>query len=331
MKSRPTGFLALLSCAALTLGLSDSVSAQSGGRGSDAGAADVASAFIEVSNGYALVPNITYLRAGGMDLKLDVYRPRNANGPTPTLIYMHGGGWTNGNKEGAALTFLPYMQMGWAIVNVQYRLADVAHAPAAVEDCRCALRWVYQNAAEYNFDLDAIVTTGNSAGGHLALTTGMLTADAGLDRQCPGDRRRTWTTGTVGNEPLEVAAIVNWYGITDVYDLAHRPPGISGNFTEAWLGSATDRDETARRVSPISYVRRDMPPVLSIHGNQDPIVPYDQATRLHAALDAAGVPNQLVTVEGGGHGGFTDEEMLHIYGEIREFLADHVDRRRSHE
>ena len=144
---------------------------------------DAATAFIEVANGYRLVPNITYLRAGGMDLKLDVYQPLAPSGPTPTLIYMHGGGWTNGSKESAALTFLPYMEMGWAIVNVQYRLADVAHAPAAVEDCRCALRWVYQNAAEYGFDLDAIVTTGNSAAGHLALTTGMLTADAGLDRQ----------------------------------------------------------------------------------------------------------------------------------------------------
>ncbi len=284
---------------------------------------DAATTFVNVANGYRLVPNITYLRAGGVDLKLDVYQPRGATAPTPTLIYMHGGGWTNGSKESSALTFLPYLEMGWAVVNVEYRLADNAHAPAAVEDCRCALRWVYQNAAEYNFDLGAIVATGNSAGGHLALTTGLLPASAGLDRQCPGDRRRAWSTGTTSTEELKVAAIINWYGISDVYDLAHREPGISGNFTEAWLGSSPDRDAIAKRVSPITYVRPGIPPILTIHGLDDPIVPPDQASRLHTALDTAGVPNRLVTVPGGGHGGFSDPEMLRIYTAIREFLDLH--------
>jgi acetyl esterase/lipase len=282
-----------------------------------------AAKFVQVASQYRVTPNVTYLRAGGVDLKLDVYRTSAASGPTPTLIYMHGGGWTSSNKETSALTFLPYLEMGWAVVNVQYRLADAAHAPAAVEDCRCALRWVYQNAAEYNFDLNAIVTTGNSAGGHLALTTGLLPDSAGLDRQCPGDRRRAWTTGTTSTAELKVAAIINWYGITDVYDLAYRKPGISGNFTEAWLGSALDRDETAKRVSPINYVGSGSPPILSIHGDNDPIVPYDQGVRLHAALDDAGVANRLLTIPGGGHGGFSDSEMQRAYATIREFLAEH--------
>ena len=77
--------------------------------------------------------------------------------------------------------------MGWAVVNVEYRLGQVARAPAAVEDCLCALRWVIASAEEYGFDTERIVVTGNSAGGHLALTTGILPASAGLDRQCPGD------------------------------------------------------------------------------------------------------------------------------------------------
>jgi len=312
MKTTPAVMLATTWI--LALGTAGSVAAQT---------PDATTRFIHVANQYRLTPNITYLRAGGVELKLDVYQPQGASAPTPTVVYMHGGGWTNGNKEGAALTFLPYMEMGWAIVNVQYRLADNAHAPAAVEDCRCALRWVYQNAAEYNFDLEAIVTTGNSAGGHLALTTGVLPASAGLDRQCPGDRRRAWTTGTLSNEELKVAAIINWYGITDVYDLAHRAPGISGNFTEAWLGSAADRDEIAKRVSPLTYVRNGLPPILTIHGDDDPIVPYDQGQRLHAALEAAGVPNRLVTIPGGGHGGFSNAEMVQAYTAIREFLGQH--------
>ena len=283
---------------------------------------DAPTTFVRVANGYRLTPNITYMRAGGVDLKLDVYQPRST-GPAPTLMYFHGGGWTDGTKESSALTFLPYLEMGWAVVNVEYRLADAAHAPAAVEDCRCALRWVYRNAEQYNFDLDTIVVTGNSAGGHLALTTGFLPASAGLDRQCPGDRRRSFATGNPSTAELKVAAVVNWYGITDVYDLAHRKPGSSGNFTEAWLGSGTDRDEVAKRVSPTTYVRPGLPPVLTIHGDADPIVPYDHATRLHKALDAAGVPNQLVTVPGGGHGGFTDAEMERIFTAIRGFLRTH--------
>ena len=284
---------------------------------------DAAAAFVRVATGYSLTPNVTYHRAGGRDLTLDVYRPRAAAGPSPTLVYIHGGGWTNGSKEASALTFLPYLEMGWSVVNVAYRLADAAHAPAAVEDCRCALRWVYRNAERMGFDLDRIVVTGNSAGGHLALTTGMLPASAGLDRQCPGDRRRVWTTGATSTAPLTVAAIINWYGITDVHDLANRTPGTSGNFTEAWLGSRADRDDVARRVSPMNYIHADLPPILTIHGDQDSIVPYDHATRLHEALDAAGAPNELLTIEGGGHGGFSPDENQRIYAAIRAFLGEH--------
>ena len=288
----------------------------------DAQGTDTTTRFVEVAGSYRLVPNITYLRAGGRDLTLDLYQARGG-GPTPTLIYIHGGGWTNGSKESSALTFLPYLEMGWSVVNVEYRMADVAHAPAAVEDCRCALRWVYRNAERYNFDVGRIVVTGNSAGGHLSLTTGMLTESAGLDRQCPGDRNRAWSTGTLSMAELKVAAIINWYGITDVVGLMHGPPGSSGNFTEAWLGSRSDREEVAKRVSPLTYVRAGLPPVLTIHGDADPIVPYDQGVRLHEALDQAGVPNQLITVPGGGHGGFSTDENIRIYAAIREFLSQH--------
>ena len=280
-------------------------------------------AFVRVATGYSLTPDVTYHRADGQDLTLDVYRPRAASEPRPTLVYIHGGGWTNGSRQASALTVLPWLEMGWNVVNVSYRLADAAHAPAAVEDCRCALRWVYRNAERFDFDLERIVVTGNSAGGHLALTTGMLPASAGLDRQCPGDRRRAWTTGATSTAPLEVAAIVNWYGITDVYDLAHRTPGTSGNFTEAWLGSGSDRDDVARRVSPTNYVHGGTPPVLTIHGDADSIVPYDHATRLHELLDEWGVSNRLLTIEGGGHGGFSPAENQRIYAAIRAFLAEH--------
>lgn len=261
-------------------------------------------------NDYRVSPNITYLKANNVDLKLDVYRPAAAEGPLPTFIYMHGGGWVGGNKEGNILRLLPFIESGWAVVNVQYRLGNVSLAPAAVEDCLCALRWVIRNAEEYGFDSSRIVVSGNSAGGHLALTTGMLPASAGLDRQCPG------------NEPLQVAAIVNWYGITDVADL------LEGDnmktYAVQWMGSLPDRHEIAERVSPLNYVRRGLPPIITIHGDADPTVPYMHATRLQSALNEAGVPNQLVTIPDGLHGRFAADEMLRAYGEIFKFLSKHV-------
>ena len=117
--------------------------------------------------------------------------------------------------------------------------------------------------------------------------------------------------------------MVNWYGITDVVGLAQASPGVSGNFTEAWLGSRPDRMEVAARVSPMTYISADLPPVITIHGDADPIVPYDHGVRLHEALDGVGVPNELVTVEGGGHGGFTIEQYTRIYSTIRNFLSAH--------
>ena len=134
---------------------------------------DSAQKFVQVANNYQVTPNVTYLTANNWDAKLDIYQPRGLTGPNPTLVYFHGGGWTGGSKEVSSLTFLPYFEMGWTVVNVEYRLASVSLAPAAVEDSRCALRWMYRNAKQYNFDLGKVVVTGNSAGGHLALTTGV--------------------------------------------------------------------------------------------------------------------------------------------------------------
>ena len=125
--------------------------------------------------GYRAVPNITYTTASGVELKLDFYGPARPSGPMPTAIFMHGGGYRIGSrKEASVLTLLPYVQMGWNVVNVEYRASGIAQAPAAVEDTRCAMRWVIHNAKEYNVDTDRIVVTGQSAGAHLALITGLV-------------------------------------------------------------------------------------------------------------------------------------------------------------
>jgi acetyl esterase/lipase len=258
---------------------------------------------------YRVMPNVTYLTANNWDAKLDVYAARESSGPAPTVVYIHGGGWTGGSKEGSILSLAPYMEMGWNAINVEYRLARVSLAPAAVEDCLCALRWVIRHAKDYNVDTSKIVVTGGSAGGHLALTTGMIPESAGLDRECPG------------KEELKVAAIVNWYGITDVGDLLDGPN--LKTYPVQWMGSMPNRMEIARRVSPLQYVRPGLPPTITIHGDADPTVPYTHAVRLHEALAKAGVPNQLVTIPGGKHGGFNRQETLRAYTAIEQFLAKH--------
>ena len=262
---------------------------------------------VRIWNQYAVTPNVTYLTANNYESKLDVYRRRGVEGPVPTVIVIHGGGWVNGTKEATSLFALPYLEAGFNVVNVTYRLARVSLAPAAVEDCRCALKWVIGHAKEYGFDTSKLILTGGSAGGHLALITGMLPESAGLDRYCFG-----------GPEP-KVAAIVNWYGITDVADLLEGPN--QKGYAVTWLGSQPDRVAIAKRVSPMTYVRAGLPPIITIHGDADPTGPYAHGVQLTSALKAAGVKTELVTVPGGKHGGFTLEENLKNIQSIKSFLG----------
>ena len=218
------------------------------------------------------------------------------------------GGWVGGSREGVVLRALPFLQMGFAVVNVSYRLARVAPAPAAVEDCLCALRWIAGSAKEYDLDPTRIIVTGYSAGGHLALTTGMVPPGAGLDRQCPAPP-----------ELPRVAAIINWYGITDVVDLldgANRR-----TYAVSWLGSLPDREAVARRRrrSPM-FGRIAAGPDYSRRRRSDS-APYTHATRLHAALQAVGASSELVTMPKGGHGGFPRDQTAAAYAAVRAFLA----------
>jgi acetyl esterase/lipase len=262
---------------------------------------------VHAANHYQVFPNLTYLTASNFEAKLDIYKRRDTTGPQPTVVYMHGGFWAAGAKETSMMAIMPWLEMGWNVVNVEYRLARVALAPAAVEDCMCALRYVANQAKTYDIDTSRIVVTGESAGGHLALTTGIIPDTAGLDRECAG-------------APLpKVAAIINWYGITDVSDVIEGPN--RANAAMQWFGSMPNREEVAHRVSPLTYVRSGLPPILTVHGDADTTVPYHHAVRLHEALNKAGVTNQLVTVPGGKHGNFTPEERTKIYSAIRAFLA----------
>ncbi|ELR97335.1 alpha/beta hydrolase [Gloeocapsa sp. PCC 73106] len=264
---------------------------------------------VENSTKFRIIPNITYLKADNYEIKLDIYQHQSET-PRPTLIYFHAGGLLKGEKETALTSFLPYLEgIGFSVVNVEYRLAGVSLAPAAVEDGLCALRWVVDNAEQYNFDPQKIVTTGHSAGGYLALTTGVIPQSVGLDARCPGFTE------------IKVAAIINWFGPSDLTDLLD---GVNQrSYAKAWLGSQLNRQEIAKLVSPINYVRADIPPILTIHGTEDPAVPYQQSLKLHQSLDSMGIPNQLFTIVDGNHGKFTLSEKIAIYKTIYNFLREH--------
>ncbi len=273
-----------------------------------------------------IVSNLTYAVAGNYDCKLDLWLPKDADGPVPTLIYLHGGGWVSGLRQEFSLLFLPFIEMGFAVANVQYRMGHVSPAPSAVLDCRAALRWVIYNADKYHFDVDRIVVFGHSAGGHLALMTGMLPASAGLDFEIPGGNdqerqeamMRYYAEDEEGKDELNVAAIISWSGIADVNDLV---AGMNRKgYALSWLGIVPYVEELAKRVSPLTYVRPGLPPILLIHGDADAIVPYSQAVRLQEALDEVDVKNILVTIPGGGHVRFKQEEITRIYALIRDLL-----------
>ena len=267
-------------------------------------------------NEYAVAANVTYLTASGYESKLDVYRRRDVQTPQPTLVFYHGGGWIGGTKEASFMSIMPWLEMGWNVVNVEYRMARVAEAPAAVEDAMCALRYVVEQREEQQHrSRTKIVVSGESAGGHLALAVGMIPATAGFTSICAGGgftgnrnracrRSRRSSTGTASPTSTTCS-----------------PVRTRGRTPCSGSAAGQNRDDVAKTVSPLTYVRAGLPPILSIQGDADPIVPYSQNTRLRDALTKAGTANELFTIPGGGHGNFNAEQRTQAYVKIREFLT----------
>ncbi len=264
--------------------------------------------------GIEVYPQIAYRRINDVTVYLDIYKPRNLRGKNKTLVAIHGGGWISGTKEEVLPQLIPFLTQGWSIVNVEYRIGTVALAPAAVEDVRCALRWVFSQASKYQFDPDKIVVIGGSAGGHLATLCSILPNSAGFDQLT-----ETSDHNSPKNLPeLKVAAIINLFGIMDVNDIL---AGINRkDYAVLWFGKQPNTQELAAKISPINYVRSGLPPLLTIHGNKDELVPYQQAVKMHQKLDDFGVPNQLLTLKGAGHGGFSPEQAYLLYQTIQNFL-----------
>lgn len=261
---------------------------------------------VEYPVGFSARLNVVYTKAKEWEGKMDVYLPPASKGPSPVVINIHGGGWNKGVKE-SQTGFSTFFKVGFAVANISYRLTDKATAPAAVEDARCALIYLITNAKELNIDVNRIVVMGGSAGGHLALMAGLLGNDSRFDNNCKGV------------ENVKVAAIIDKYGIADVWDWGYGPV-IKSKSARSWLGDKANDQKFAQSVSPINYINKNSPPVFIVHGDADPTVPYQQSVYLHKKLKEAGVKTEFITVEGGLHGKFEKEKNSEINKAIIDFL-----------
>jgi acetyl esterase/lipase len=242
------------------------------------------------------IANLEYAKVGDKKLLLDLYLPENSEGPLPVIVGIYGGAWLAGSKEQAQGIRLA--GRGYAVATFNYRLSGVAPFPAQIEDCKAAVRWLRANAKKYNLDPDRIGAIGHSAGGHLA---SLLGTAAGVKEFEKGDNL---------DFSSRVQAVCAMSGPTDFLQMdAHAPKGAMlkhdlANSPESRLigGAIQQNKEKVARANPITYVSKDSPPFLLIHGEQDPLVPAHQAELLNEALKKAGVDVRLHVVKGAGHG-----------------------------
>jgi acetyl esterase/lipase len=258
--------------------------------------------------GYTAKLNIVYTTVKEWDGKVDFYLPPNTGKPTAIVINIHGGGWNHGVKE-SQTGFSTFFKEGFAVANIEYRLTGQATAPAAVEDTRCALTFIIKNAKTLNVDVNKIVLMGGSAGGHLALMAGLLGNNNLFDKNC------------TSTEKIKVAAIIDKYGITDVWDWAYGK-NITSKSAKNWLSNFAKDSSFAASVSPIHYVTKNSPPIFIVHGDADPTVPYQQSVDLHKKLLALNIKTEFVTVAGGLHGKFEKEKNTEINKAIIQFLKN---------
>jgi len=263
---------------------------------------------VAIPKDYVAQIDVVYTKVLDWEGRADLYISPKAGKPTPVLINIHGGGWKSGVKETQG-GFNSFFNAGFAVANMEYRLSGQAKAPAAVEDTRCMLIYLIKNAKALNIDPNKIIIMGGSAGGHLALMGGLLANDHRFDTNC------------LGVENIKVAAIIDKYGIADVWDWTYGPEHKSSS-PKLWLGDRANDDAFIKSVSPVSYVTKNSPPIFIVHGNADPTVPYQQSVDLYKKLQELGVKSQFITVEGGLHGKFDKEKNNEINLAILKFISE---------
>lgn len=260
------------------------------------------------------IADVEYGNVGEHRLLLDLYQPLNKTRPTPLIVWIHGGAWRSGSKADVPIAQL--IGDGYAIASVDYRLSPTAQFPAQVHDIKAAIRFLRAHAAEYELDPKRFAVAGSSAGGHLAALVGVTNGHEELE-------------GTVGEftaEPSDVQAVVSFYGASNLPTILSQstPHGLRVRVPALQLllgGQPAEKPALARLASPVVHVDRNDPPLLLIHGDQDPQMPLDQSQELESAYQQYDLPVQLRVVRGGVHGGagFYEQPMLR---RVAQFLSD---------
>lgn len=255
---------------------------------------------------------------------LDLYLPdKLASTNLPLVVFIHGGGWKGGNKGGGVNKVRPLVQSGeYAGASIAYRLSDEAQWPAQIHDCKAAIRWLRGNARQHGIDPERIAVWGTSAGGHLVAMLGTSADVEGLEGEI----------GAHDAESSRVQAVVNYYGPANLLTMNRDAKTLSvksridhdaPDSPESKLigGPIQERKEATRKASPLTHVTKDDAPMIHVHGDVDALVPHPQSVAFNKALEAAGVDSVLLTIKGGGHGGFRNREIQdHVVG----FLNHHL-------
>jgi acetyl esterase/lipase len=250
--------------------------------------------------------DLAYVENGHARQKLDLYVPEKAATPLPLLIWVHGGGWAAGSKDGCPPLKQGFAERGYAVASIGYRLSGDAIFPAQIEDCKAAIRWLRAHAKQYGLNPDRFGVWGSSAGGHLVA---LLGASGGV---------REFDVGAHLDVSSRVQAVCDYYGPTDLLQMdAHALPEARlkhdpATSPESRLigGAIQENKEKTTRANPIVYVSKDDPPFLIVHGDKDPVVPIHQSQLLFEALKKAGVSVHFHTIKGAGHGqGFGGREI----------------------
>ena len=260
--------------------------------------------------------DLPFARIGDTELKFDLYRPDGP--PAGVIVWVHGGAWRGGSRAGVDLKGLT--AFGWAVASVDYRLSTQARFPAQIHDIKAALRHLRAHAAALGLPADRFIIAGSSAGAHLAALVGVTNSHPELE-------------GTVGENPgvsSGVQAIVDLYGASNLTTILKQstPHGLNMRVPalDLFLGGQPDAlPEIARLASPVFHVDANDPPLLLMHGDQDPQMPINQSHELAGAYEKLGLPVVFKVMHGSAHGGpaFTDETSLRL---IDRFLREHLPR-----
>jgi arylformamidase len=231
-----------------------------------------------------VVRDVAYSAADDRFRTLDIYSPREGES-CPVVIWIHGGGWTKGDKAGLGDKPSGFVRRGYVLVSINYRMLPSVSLKEMMADVAGSVRWVRDHITKYQGDPDSLFVMGHSAGAHLAAllcTDGRYLSEAGV----PMNALR-------GCVPVDVSAYDIPRRIRDLDD------GISANFRTVFGAEEGGQ----REFSPVSYVRDGVviPPFLILHvaSRADTRA---QAHGLADVLTGRGLSARVYAAEGKTHG-----------------------------